>query len=101
MEKSDLISPDRAALQSIGVRGEILETPGHSDDRISLLLDSGVAFIGDLTSPDLAGEEHAERVREVGRDHGARRAGLLPQPHRTVPGGKNPKNARWAKGFSD
>jgi endoribonuclease LACTB2 len=62
VEKNDLVSPNRAALQSIGVLGEIFETPGHSEDSISLLLDSGEAFIGDLTAPELAGEDSAEQV---------------------------------------
>jgi ribonuclease/clavin/mitogillin len=38
----------RAFLQRLGLQGEILLTPGHSDDSITLALDSGVAFTGDL-----------------------------------------------------
>lgn len=38
----------REFLQSIGIEGFILSTPGHSDDSISLLLDSGDVFVGDL-----------------------------------------------------
>lgn len=41
----------RAALARIGIPGEILPTPGHSDDSVSLLLDDGSAFTGDLTPP--------------------------------------------------
>ena len=54
VEASDLIlkSPNRAALGQIGVQGEIVETPGHSDDSVSLVLDSGMAFVGDLHPPD-------------------------------------------------
>ncbi len=46
----------RAALNQIGIPGEILHTPGHSDDSVSLLLDDGSAFTGDLTHPMLVGE---------------------------------------------
>lgn len=41
----------RALLAGIGIPGEILHTPGHSDDSVSLLLDSGEVFTGDLTNP--------------------------------------------------
>ena len=41
----------RALLARLGIAGEILPTPGHSDDSVSLLLDSGAAFTGDLTHP--------------------------------------------------
>lgn len=58
IEKDDLIGPDRASLAALGIGGELVETPGHSPDSISLVLDSGEAFIGDLTLPALAGEEN-------------------------------------------
>ncbi len=38
----------RKFLVSIGIHGEILSTPGHSDDSITLILDEGYAFTGDL-----------------------------------------------------
>ena len=38
----------RAFLNELGIRGEILHTPGHSDDSISLCLDDGTFFVGDL-----------------------------------------------------
>ena len=38
----------RALLESIGIGGEIVHTPGHSADSVSLLLDTGAAFTGDL-----------------------------------------------------
>lgn len=38
----------RVFLSGIGIAGCILSTPGHSDDSISLLLDSGDIFVGDL-----------------------------------------------------
>ena len=57
VDKNDLISPSRQDLARIGVAGEIVETPGHSEDSISLVLDSGKAFIGDLPLPGLVDEE--------------------------------------------
>jgi glyoxylase-like metal-dependent hydrolase (beta-lactamase superfamily II) len=53
----------RALLRQIGIGGEILPTPGHSDDSASLLLDNGAAFIGDLTWPEAIGAEDADVVR--------------------------------------
>ncbi len=38
----------RRFLASIEINGEILSTPGHSDDSITLILDEGFAFTGDL-----------------------------------------------------
>jgi len=38
----------RALLSQIGIAGEILHTPGHSDHCVSLLLDDGSVFTGDL-----------------------------------------------------
>ncbi|MCL7453339.1 MAG: MBL fold metallo-hydrolase [Anaerolineae bacterium] len=38
----------RQLLSEIGIAGEILHTPGHSDHCVSLLLDDGSAFTGDL-----------------------------------------------------
>ena len=49
----------RALLQRIGIAGEILHTPGHSDDSVSLLLDDGSVFTGDLTYPSPIAEDAA------------------------------------------
>ncbi len=38
----------RQFLGQIGITGEILHTPGHSEHCVSLLLDDGSAFTGDL-----------------------------------------------------
>ncbi len=46
----------RALLKRLGIDGEIVATPGHSDDSVSLVLDSGEAFTGDLTHPSMADE---------------------------------------------
>jgi endoribonuclease LACTB2 len=42
------IEESRKFLASIGLNGEILHTPGHSDDSVTLILDEGYAFTGDL-----------------------------------------------------
>ena len=33
-------------LQTLGIQGEVIATPGHSDDSIFLVLDDGIAFVG-------------------------------------------------------
>ena len=38
----------RKFLSSIGISGEIIHTPSHSEDSISLILDNGSCFVGDL-----------------------------------------------------
>ena len=53
----------RALLSNMGIPGEILPTPGHSDDSVSLLLDDGSAFIGDLTPLEAAFGEAGELVK--------------------------------------
>jgi len=40
-------------LLNLGMPAQVLSTPGHSDDSISLLLDTGEAFTGDLVSENL------------------------------------------------
>lgn len=45
------LAGSRAFLARLGVRGEIVSTPGHSDDSITLILDEGAAFSGDLPHP--------------------------------------------------
>ena len=42
------IKDSRTFLKSIGISGEIVSTPSHSQDSISLILDSGECFVGDL-----------------------------------------------------
>lgn len=39
---------DDFSLRKIGVQGKIISTPGHSLDSISILLDTGNVFVGDL-----------------------------------------------------
>ena len=52
----------RAFLAKLGIAGEIVHTPGHSDDSVTLVLDNGCAFTGDLTHEALTGEEDAAVV---------------------------------------
>ena len=52
----------REFLKRIGIEGEILCTHGHSDDSVTLVLDIGCAFTGDLTIQQLAAEEDAAVV---------------------------------------
>lgn len=52
----------RTVLEQIGIAGEILPTPGHSNDSVSLLLDDGSVFTGDLTPPALVQEADARVV---------------------------------------
>jgi len=67
------ISESRAFLPTLGFDGQFVHTPGHSDDSVSVLLDTGEAFTGDLTHPAFMTEETAElvtaswvRLRELG-----------------------------------
>jgi glyoxylase-like metal-dependent hydrolase (beta-lactamase superfamily II) len=62
IEAGDLVlkAGNRAELARIGVRGEIVATPGHSEDSVSLVLDGGQAFIGDLLPPDFVTDEARE-----------------------------------------
>jgi ribonuclease/clavin/mitogillin len=63
----------RDRLARIGIAGEIVPTPGHSDDSVTLVLDEGAAFTGDLTPMALAPAERADtlaaswrRLRDLG-----------------------------------
>ncbi|MCR4650333.1 MAG: MBL fold metallo-hydrolase [Lachnospiraceae bacterium] len=42
------ITDSRDFLAELGLDGELIHTPGHSDDSISLWLDDGSLFVGDL-----------------------------------------------------
>jgi glyoxylase-like metal-dependent hydrolase (beta-lactamase superfamily II) len=66
----------RSLLERIGIPGEILHMPGHSYDSISLLLDDGSAFTGDLTPASFIGMEDAAVVSaswQLLRERGATR----------------------------
>jgi len=60
-------------LAAIGIDGEVVATPGHSDDSVSLVLDEGAAFTGDLTPLSMAEPHNAaalesswRRLRQLG-----------------------------------
>lgn len=38
----------RKFLANLGISGEVIHTPGHSEDSVSLILDDGTAIVGDL-----------------------------------------------------
>ena len=84
-------SESRDVLGRIGIAGEILHTPGHSHDSVSLLLDDGSVFTGDLTHPALAGEVDSDVVAaswRLLREHGATQVYPGHGPAR-------PMNAEW------
>ena len=47
----------RVFLLERGIPGEIVHTPGHSDDSVTLILDDGRAFTGDLTNEAMVARE--------------------------------------------
>jgi glyoxylase-like metal-dependent hydrolase (beta-lactamase superfamily II) len=49
------LEDSRSFLASLGLSGEILHTPGHSDDSVTLILDEGYAFTGDLHPAFMSG----------------------------------------------
>ena len=65
----------RALLAQLGIPGEIVHTPGHSDDSVTLVLDNGMAFTGDLTNEFMVANEDPVVVANSWqslRDRGAR-----------------------------
>ncbi len=74
----------RAFLRSLGVDGEIVHTPGHSADSVSLVLDTGACFTGDLTHPRYVTEESAEMVAQSWQRLRARGATMVYAGHGPV-----------------
>lgn len=56
------IRDSRHVLGTVDIDGEIVHTPGHSDDSVSLVLDIGCAFTGDLTMEAMVAAEDANVV---------------------------------------
>ena len=52
----------RSFLNDLGINGEIIYTPGHSDDSISLILDDGIALVGDLYDLNSATAFNDEKI---------------------------------------
>jgi len=74
----------RHFLSGIGISGEILPTPGHSDDSVTLLLDEGWAFTGDLPPLFMVPEEdritrsswariYKHKIKQIFPAHGRQR----------------------------
>jgi ribonuclease/clavin/mitogillin len=78
------LEESRAFLASIGMAGELIHTPGHSDDSVSLLLDTGEAFTGDLTPPSLATEEQSDAIARSWRSLADRGAQMIYPGHGPV-----------------
>ena len=53
----------RARLAALGIAGEVVPTPGHSPCSVSLVLDGGACFTGDLTLESMIGDEDPAVVR--------------------------------------
>jgi glyoxylase-like metal-dependent hydrolase (beta-lactamase superfamily II) len=58
-EKNILLNfaDSRKFLAGLGLEGEIIPTPGHSQDSVTLILDEGYAFTGDLAQRFMLAEE--------------------------------------------
>lgn len=55
----------RAFLENLGIEGEIISTPSHSEDSVSLILDDGTCFVGDLEPMEYLGAyEENEKLKE-------------------------------------
>ena len=57
------LAESRSFLAKLGIVGEIVHTPGHSDDSVTLILDTGDAFTGDLQSESRADESSIDAVK--------------------------------------
>ena len=55
-------------LRHIDIPATVLPTPGHSDDSVSVVLDDGRVFTGDLPSPDFVEPGSADQVAASWRD---------------------------------
>lgn len=78
----------RALLARIGIAGEILPTPGHTDHCVSLLLDDGSVFTGDLPPEAFAYDNPvALATWQRLRKHGARRIYPAHGPIRPIDAG--------------
>jgi ribonuclease/clavin/mitogillin len=61
------LADSRDLLASLGIHGEFVHTPGHSDDSVSVLLDGGEVFTGDLTHPMFMTDDTADVVTQSWR----------------------------------
>lgn len=56
-------SDSRRFLKTLGIDGEVISTTGHSADHVTLVLDEGIAFTGDLP-PENASEVGSDAYRD-------------------------------------
>lgn len=56
------IAASRAVLAGIGLAAQLVHTPGHSADSVSLLLDTGAVFTGDLTHPQFVTDAESDET---------------------------------------
>lgn len=68
------ISESRKILKSMGISGEVIQTNGHGEQSVTLLLDTGEAFIGDLPVVGMYDEDDKASIKnwEEVRAKGAR-----------------------------
>ncbi|MBI5824643.1 MAG: MBL fold metallo-hydrolase [Chloroflexi bacterium] len=75
------VGESRKFLAEINLQGEIIHTPGHSDDSVTLILDEGFAFTGDLQPAFMLAEDdlisrtswdkiHEHRIKTLYPGHG-------------------------------
>ncbi len=59
----------RAFLRRFGIEGEIISTPSHSNDSVTLILDDGTCFVGDLEPMEYLGayEENEKLAKDWGK----------------------------------
>jgi glyoxylase-like metal-dependent hydrolase (beta-lactamase superfamily II) len=75
------LAQSRGFLRRLGIEGDILSTPGHSADSVTLVLDEGTAFTGDLTPPSLATDEARQAVEQSWASLRARGAKMIYPGH--------------------
>lgn len=81
-------SESRAYLASLGIEGEIIATPGHGSDHVTLILDDGSAFTGDLPPRSLVMEDQIDMIEAWDRIHEHNITHIYPShgpQHQTLP----------------
>ncbi len=81
-------SESRTYLAKLGLRGEIIPTPGHGADHVTLILDDGSAFTGDLSPRSLVMEEQTEMLEAWNQIHAHKVTRIYPShgpQHQSLP----------------
>ncbi len=74
--RADIVIGDEGlSLLPFGIHGRVIHTPGHSDGSVSVLLDRGEAFVGDLVAGPVWPRRQA-RLPPAGEDQEQMRASL-------------------------